>query len=234
MVSLDALFQQLAAVDPPRAHEALQALREKIWQAGEHPFQRAEAAAALASQLSAGHPPLVVGHLCDLLSLVAGAAEVPALKRLLKDAAHAQAACFALERVQCAAAAAALADALSEPHTTELRIAIVNALGRKKDSRFKNRLLDLLRDRQLEVRLAAADALAHYPAAELYPRFMVVDTDGRERARRRLADASLRLAETLLCDKQRSSAKKIYEVIAKHNDDKPAARAASLALQELG
>jgi len=112
------------------------------------------------------NPPAARDFACRQLAVIGTAAAVPALVRLLDDAALTNTACFALARIPDAAAERALLDALRRLSGSR-RLEVVTALAGRGSATAAPALAPLLSDPDAATRTAAATALGHLggPAA---------------------------------------------------------------------
>ena len=231
MPNVSALVEKFAAGAQPQAAEARQALRELVWHAGSSGAARLGVAQALADELAKPHPPAVQGTLCELLSLVAGAAEVEAIEVLLSDDATREMARWALDRIAVPGAAATLVSAAATP-AASFRAGLANSLGRK-GANSTAALAKLAQDDDGEVRLAAAEALARIPASE-HDAIILAAGGNHARGKKRAAIARVRLAENLARSGQTVAAKTVYQAIAAGDADAPQKKAAQIGLKQLG
>src|SRR5487761_1272527 len=171
MSTIQELAEALNSGDQPTVYRAKRALAEMTADAGApgKAAQRAELAAGLAKAETAKnekgdspkHSAKARGELARALSEVAGDMEVPALNETLRDFDAREMARFALDRMTCQAATDALIDAAVNAVGVEFRVGAINALGRRSGSSVIDALKKCVAERDAEIRLAAAEALAH-------------------------------------------------------------------------
>jgi hypothetical protein len=241
MPNISELAEQLSSDDQVAAYKATQALKEAAWRAGK------SGAAALAAELAAAYsaraegsdepkyPARTRGILAQALSLVGGDAEVPVLRAAAQAAPDREMARFALERIPGGAATEALIEAARQDVGTEFRVGAIGALGRRCEPAATAALKELAADGELEIRLAALEALACHPDASsdaLLAQACAQAAHEREKAR--LAKARVRLADTLAQAGQKEAAKAVFQAVAQSEADGPQKQAASRALAELG
>ena len=106
-------------------------------------------------------PAKARNEICRYLASIAGEAEVAAYAEALQDFEVREMARWALSRMTCAAATAALAKVATEGVGNEFRIGAINALGSKSGSVALAALKTCAADPTPEIRLAAAEALAN-------------------------------------------------------------------------
>jgi hypothetical protein len=239
MPSIEQLADQLNSGDQQAVYKAKLGLLQTVSAVGA-PAKRADRqalAAELAKAESAktdkGAPKYSArarGELARAMSLVAGEAEVPALKAALADFSAREMARFALERITCQAATDALVDAALNAVGVEFRIGAVNALARRSTAGVVEALKKCAADTDAEIRLAAAEALAHHADAAADAAIVEAGNKGGERGVLRTSKARLRLAETLAKAGQKDAAQQIYRSIAASDALAPQKKAAQSAM----
>lgn len=255
MEAIDKLVEQLDAKDQVKAYQAYQSLVQIVVQAGRpgNSTERAAVAAALAQHLTAvkeekdrqGKPirvpkysAKVRGQIARWIGYVAGAAEVPALKQAMGDLDTREVARGALEQIPDSGATQALIDAATNGIGHEFRIGAINSLSRRNGAETIAGLKQCAADPNIEVRLAAVEALAKYPDPSLDSVMMAAlntrEDEAPARVLRRLGKARIRLAETLITAGQKSAGKRIYQAILKGPAEEPQKKAARMNLQQLG
>lgn len=244
-----AVVEKLGSTEQVQAYQARRSLEELIGLAG-GPGQR-KIARTLAQELNANrerkdgektiqeikYSPKVRSEIARYLALVGGDEEVPALEKAMEDLEVREAARWALDRMNGAAATAALAKAAVDGIGPDFRIGAINALGRRSGPEVLAALKQCAADPYLEIRLAAAEALANQSDASS-DSLLVDAAKGsgvlQERARTRLTKARLRLADAVAVGGDKAAAKQLYEAILAANPDEPQKEAASRALAQLG
>lgn len=215
------LAQRVAAVGAPDKSADRQALAAELAKIDAAKNQQGEA-----SKYSAA----ARGELARAMSLVAGDAEVPALKAALADFSAREMARFALERISCQAATDALVEAALNAIGVEFRIGAINSLARRASASVADALKKCAADTNAEIRLAAAEALAHHADAAADAAIVAAGNNGNERAKLRAAKARVRLAETLAKAGQKDAAQHIYQSIAASDALAPQKKAAQSAM----
>lgn len=145
------------------AHEILAELGELASNLDEF----AEAEATLIGYLESPDTPFLgLQAVCNALGMAGSRAAVPALAKLLaKDAKHASAARLALERIEGPEAGGALLDELAKGRDFN-QVGIINALGRRRETRAVPVLAPLAKSDDAAVAGAAIDALGKIGNAE--------------------------------------------------------------------
>jgi len=248
------LIEPLGSDDPAKVHRAQYALQQQIARVGQpgREGERAEMARAMAEQLTAvkeqkdtrgrvthvpKYPGRVRREVARWIGYVAGEAQVSALKQALQDLDARETARGSLEQVPGAAATQALADAAVNGIGTEFRVGVINALGRRQGADVVQGLKPCATDPNLEVRLAAAEALANQADPSADAAITAAGSVGDEasaRVARRIGRARIRLAETLIAAGQKPAGKRIYHSVIAGRTDATQKKAAQAALRQLG
>lgn len=243
MESISEQLAQLASADQAAAHRAYTAIFEATCRAGapDNASQRAVLAAALAGELNARdddrprYSPRVRGQIARLLSLVAGAAEVPALSEAAADFHVREMARWSLARVAAPAATSALATAATEAVGPEYRVGAINSLAARPEPEAVAALLQLANDADREVRLAALEALAvaAVPAAEPQLAAAARDLAGNPRALDRIHKARVRLGWNLAAAGQQAAAQQVFRAVLASDAAEPQLASARRGLENL-
>lgn len=236
MTNIKELVTQLGSNNPAQAHAARQALRDIVWRAADPDYEKdqLEISAAFGEQLAADHEALVKAELCELLGLIGSGENVPALVELMSDESTREMARRTLARIPGEAAAKALAATTRTGTPAKFRVGAVNSLAGRREPEAIAALIGALKSDDLEVRLAAAEALARGQQPDFDPMIAEVDTAGSDRAKCRIAAARLRLAENLAQSGNKAAAQTIYKRISVDGAPEPQRTAAQRALQTLG
>ena len=160
----------------------------------------------LVAVLAAGAPQAAKDFACRKLSLIGTAASAPALAGLLGDEKLSHMGRYALERMPCDEAVAAMRGALSKLGG-KLKVGVINSLGVRRDAASTGALVALLKDGDKEVAAAAAAALGAIGSPEAAKALLPVH--------KAAPDACLVCAEQLLADGKKAEAKAIYTALAK-------------------
>jgi hypothetical protein len=250
MATISELSKDLCSGEQVKAYQARKELTKTAGEAGKDGAKRGELAKELAAALAAitpakdgrGEPTLEsirfvegAADLCRALALVGGDMEVPVVKKCLENIDLREPARACLQWLNCQAATDALIEALKTASGTEFRVGLVNALGRKSGSSVVDTLKGVAaEDQEPEVRLAAAEALAEQPVAELDASIAAVDPGASSRGRGRVARARVRLGGTLVRSGDTAGAKAVFTAVAAAEVDEAQKKAAQAALATLG
>jgi hypothetical protein len=246
------MLRNLGAADPVVAFKTSQMLSTMAMAstAPDKSALRAEVAGFLAGELNAtdpggkddkgkDKPPVqrystaVRNQVARLLGIVAGAAEVPALAQAMKDLDLRESARCALDRNRSPEATDALLAALAEVGPA-FRVGVVGSLGDRGGERVTRALQGLADDEDVEVRLAAADALAKIPDAGNDAVLSQMSKQACPCTRETATKARIRLAETLARAGDKSAARRILQDIRQSDAAAPQKKAAEIGLKGLG
>jgi hypothetical protein len=163
--------------------------------------------------------------------------EVSALETALDDFETREMARWSLDRMTCERASEVLAEAATKKVGDEFRIGVINSLGRKPtDDTIIAALKKCHVDNELEVRLAAVEALANHGDASFDALIAAVGKPPKNaainpRTKLRISKARMRLAEQLAKAGDKESARKIYQQLAADGAEGAQKKAADLALK---
>jgi hypothetical protein len=251
MAQVQELLGKLQSSDQAEAFRANRELGDLVTAAGKPDagLERTALAAALAAEINADIPgeegkppkgkkynPMTRGLIARHLWLVAGEAEVPALKETMQDFGTREMARWALEGIVSPAGTALLILASQNAVGPEFRVGVINALAKKSGPEVIAELKRASLDDDVEVRTAAAEALANFPEPTSDAVLAAVLKFGEPspRIRERLLRARLRLAETLVKAGQVDAGKAIYQAMVNDGGDGPQIKAAKRALDAQG
>ena len=239
------LMKELSSTDPKTAFKAERELTHIVEHAADpsKAKERDEVAAVLAAGLNAmteykdgdktrtrlTHSTGSRRHIARCLSFVGGEKEVGALAKAAEDFNLREMARFALDRNPSAAATMALIGALDHVGT-DFRVGVVNALAQCGCDKSANALRSVAVDSDVEVRLAAVEALANFANPAHDEIIASAAGAGAPRAKTRVAKARIRLAETLRKAGDQAAATRIYKTIQRANVKPAQKKAAELAL----
>ena len=150
--------------------------------------------------------------LCRQLSLVGSAEAVPTLAKLLPDKEMSHPARFALERMPCPEAVAALRDALSKVQGA-LLVGVVNSLGERKDATSVPALIKLAGGADEAVTEAAVAALGKIGGSDAAKAIAAARTKVSEKVRPAATDAYLLAADGLVAAGKKAEAAAIYKQV---------------------
>lgn len=215
--ALDAALTALKAYDWGGDAAAFKPLDEAVIAAhGDAPL-RADLEKRLSSVLAAGPSRAAKEYACRKLSMIGGAASVPALAALLADKDNSHMARFALERIEAPEAVEALRRAL-DTVSGDLRIGMVSSLGARRDAASVPALAKLLGGEE-KLAAAAAEALGMIAAPESEAALAAAKPAGKAAAA--VIDARLACADAMLATGRRGEARKIYESVGLAAGDAP-------------
>ena len=160
----------------------------------------------LVAELAGDAPRAAKDFACRKLSLIGTAQSVSALAGLLGNADLSHMSRYALERMPCDEAVAAMRGAMPKV-SGKLKIGVINSLGVRRDAASTGALVGLLRDGDKQVAAAAAAALGAIGSPQAANALLPIQTTA--------PDACLVCAEQLLADGKKDDAKKIYTALAK-------------------
>jgi HEAT repeat protein len=210
--------------------------------------QRAEVAAALVAELTARteprkddrgrdipsqpvHSARVRSKIASLLGYVLSDEQVPALVEALKDFDVRESARQALEANPSPATTKALLDAL-QGVGPRFRVGVVGALANRREPEVLAALREAAaNDSDQEVRLAAIEAIACFPAVENDATIAQAVQELSGAARTRALRARVRLAEALRTAGRDADARKIYRAIQSGDTPDAQKKAADIGLK---
>src|SRR5262245_34184273 len=178
--------------------------------------ERAQAARLLALAYSQTDRVEARSVIAEVLSLVGGKESVPVLEKALREPGSREMARFALVRIPLPEALRALRAALEAEKDPEFRVALINALGARRDGEAVRLLASCARRGEPEeVRLTAIEALARIPAAagEAAAMFEALPEAGdasRARERVRVFDSLAVLGRSLATAGKSEEAERIF------------------------
>lgn len=210
--ALDRAFEALQEYDWGRNHRQLAAIDEAIVESHGDAEARERIEQRLVAVLESDAKRAAKQVVCRKLSIVGTEDAVPALAACLGDEELSHMARFALERMPYPAAAKAMRDTLPKV-SGELKVGLINSLGRRRDADSTALLIPLLKAEDPKVAGAAAAALgkiATSPAAEA---LMAFRNDAPEGVRDAITDACLDVAARLFADGRKEAAARIYEML---------------------
>jgi HEAT repeat protein len=207
--ALDAAFADLAKYDWGAKGDALSTIEAAVIASHGKADERKNLEKRLGAVLGGEAKQAAKQFACRQLSLMGTAESVPALAALLPDKDLSHMARYALERMPCPEAVAAMRGALAKAGGLQ-KVGIINSLGVRHDEPSVDAMIPLVKDSDAQVAAAAVAALgrigspkAAAPLAELRKAM----PKGMEIA---VMDASLDLAAALLKAGNKPEAEKIY------------------------
>lgn len=216
--ALDKAFDALKTFDWGQDRHALAPIDNAVIASHGDAAARADLEKRLAAVLATDAPQCAKDFVCRKLSLIGTAESVPALAKLLGDEKLSHMSRYALERMPCAEAVAALRDALPKVGGV-LKVGVINSLGVRRDAQSTQALVALLGDGDKQIAAAAAAALGSIGTPEAAK--ALGDFQGKAPAELKTAaaDAYLVCAERLLAAGKKAEALAIYKALS--GDDQP-------------
>ncbi|MBC8869819.1 MAG: HEAT repeat domain-containing protein [Planctomycetes bacterium] len=212
--ALDKAFEVLKTYDWGNDRSPLEALDRAI--AASHGDAAAQKAleARLVAVLKSDAPNAAKDVTCRQLSLVGSAGSVETLADLLGDEKLAHIARYALERMQCPEALAALREALSKT-SGRVKVGVINSLGVRRDAEATAALTALLDASDEAIVSAAAGALGKIGSSDTAKTLKAFQADAPDSLALVAADACLANAEQLLADGKKLEAMMMYRGLSK-------------------
>jgi len=158
-------------------------------------------------------------YICRKLSLIGSAASVPTVAALLTDEKLSHMARYALERMPCDEALAAIRDAVGKTKGLQ-KVGVINSLGVRRDAKSLSTLVGLLKDSDQEIASSAAAALGNIGNADAAKALADFQTAAPKQLKLAAADAYLTCAEHLLDAGKKIDAMMIYKALAKPDQPK--------------
>jgi HEAT repeat protein len=166
---------------------------------------------------------------CRQLSLIGSAASVPTLAALLPDKELSHMGRYALERMPCPEAVAAMRDALAKT-SGQVKVGVINSLGVRRDAQSVSVLVGLLGDSDQQVAAAAAAALGSIGNAQAAQALTAFQKKAPAALQLAVADACLACAEQLLADGNKAGAIALYKSLSGEEQPKHVRLAATRGL----
>jgi len=212
--ALDKAFEVLKTYDWGNDRSPLEALDKAV--AASHGDAAAQKAleARLVAVLKSDAPNAAKDVTCRQLSLVGSAGSVGTLAELLGDEKLAHIARYALERMQCPEALAALREALSKT-SGRVKVGVINSLGVCRDAEATAALTVLLDDSDEAIVSAAAGALGKIGSSDTAKTLKAFQAEAPDSLALVAADACLANAEQLLADGKKLEAMMMYRGLSK-------------------
>jgi len=211
--ALDNAFDALKTYDWGSDRAVLKPIDDAVVATHGNAAARKELEKRLAAVLSTDVSRAAKDFVCRKLSIIGTADSVPALAPLLLDEKLSHMARYALERMPCEEAVAAMREALPKAKGL-VKVGIINSLGVRRDAQSTAALIKLLGDGDKQVVASAAAALgsiATPEAAKALQQFQKKAPEGLEIA---AADACLICAERLLDAGKKLEAMAIYKQLS--------------------
>ena len=212
--AVDQAFETLKTYDWGDDRGPLQALDEAVAASYADDAARKKLETRLVALLKTDAPRAAKDIVCRQLSLIGSAASAGELGGLLTDKDLSHMGRYALERMPCPEAVAALRDAL--PKTDGLlKVGVINSLGVRRDAESVAALTALAGDSNGDIAAAAIAALGAIGNAGAAKVLTDIQSGAPEELQLDAADACLTCAEHLLADGKKIDAMKIYNMLKK-------------------
>lgn len=212
---LDAMAPRVGSKDAKESEKAQREYQEICWRAGRPgaEVERAAACRAIVAKLNGALPQPTRLALIKQLHQIGRDESLDCLARLLKhdDAFIRERARRALANNPSPEALAKLREALAQAKALSWRVAIVNALGARRDRASVTTLTGLLDDPEPTLAMAAAAALGQIGGQQAIEALAKAKDTGDARLRRLVADAYLKCADRLLREGKKEPAAAMYE-----------------------
>jgi hypothetical protein len=209
---VDKAFEVLKTYDWGTDRDLLKAIDDAVVASHKDAAARKELEARLAAVLKTDASRAAKDYVCRKLSLIGTAASVPALAALLPDENLSHMARYALERMPCKEAVAAMRDALPKVKG-RVKVGVINSLGVRRDAE------------SLPAAVAALGSVGNLEAAKALGAFRAP-----EALKLAAADAQLTCGERLLADGKKDEAELVYKRLLKLDQPKHVRVAATLGL----
>ena len=211
--ALDKAFGTLKTFDWGKNRGARHPIEQAVVASHGNADARKDLETKLADVLTGDAPRGAKDFICRQLSLIGSANCVPALATLLPDEKLSHMGRYALERMPCPEAVAAMRDALPKVKGM-LKVGVINSLGVRRDAASTAALVALLADSDQEVVAAAAAALGAIGTTDAAKALGDFQKKAPEKLRLAAADACLTCAEQLLADGKKAEAIAVYKSLA--------------------
>lgn len=228
------LGEKMEAADRSKSQDLKRAIERIVHQAGQPgaDAERKAVAAELVKLLVPDRSAKVKNEILDLLGYIADESNLSAIELLLADEAVRVEACRAIQRIPGRAATACLEQSL-EKSQGDFTIALLGALGQRKDKSAGPALEKFMNQSNGDLKLLSLEALAKsgaLPPRELRKGFesigKPIDPDVR-------ANIRLMFADNLAAQGETERARKIYESLLKAKDGDQIPIAAQKGLDSL-
>lgn len=209
MSSHKELFEQIAAYKYGQSRKSLIEVTKRIRDTYGDPAARKDLTEGLTVLLVSDATADCKRFVCEQLSIIGTAKQVPALAKVLTDERFSHMARLALERIPDASAAGALRSALSKAKGRIL-IGLINSVGERRDLQAVRALSVFVSDRDTVLAEAAVAALGKIGGREACK----VLAGAPSRLSQAVADAYLKCAEGFIDKGQKRAAADIYRELS--------------------
>jgi len=225
----DKAFEALKTYDWGTDRNVLKPIDDAVVASHKDAAARKDLETRLAGVLGTDASRAAKDFVCRQLSLIGTAPSVPALAGLLADEKLSHMARYALERMPCPEAVAAMRDALPKVKG-RVKVGVINSLGVRRDAESLAAMVALLGDSDEETVAAAVAAVGAIGNAEAAKALEAFQAKAPKSLRLAAADAYLACAERLLADGKKAEAMAIYKALAKADQPKHVRVAATRGL----
>ena len=210
-MSLDEAFKQLAAYKFGQSRVALTVISDHVRDSAKAPADRRKLAAKLAGMVgSAAVTTDAKRFICRKLSLIGEKTEVPALAKLLTDKDLADMGRYALERMPCPEAVAAMRAALGQT-TGRTRIGLINSLGERRDAACADELVTILSGADADLAEAAAAALGKIGGEKALSALGAARAKAPAKLKPAVTNSLLVCADQMLAAGKKDAAAEVYQ-----------------------
>lgn len=188
---------------------------------------------ALSKQLLAPESTLECKEfICRQLWYLGTAESVPAVATLLKDEETAGWACYALVRNPAKEAATALMKALSETESPKIRLAVISALGERREQTAVNEIAKFTQSQDIVLKMASINALGLIGSEEAFNVLNKMRPSADEKIRIAVLDSCIRCAQSLAHSGKQKEALNIFKLLFTETQDEPIKIAAFTGIVE--
>ena len=212
--AVDKAFDALKTFDWGQDRSMLKPIDDAVVASHKDAAAQKQLQTKLAAVLKADAPRAAKDYVCRKLSLIGSADAVPALAGLLPDKKLSHMARYALERMPCDEAVAAMRDALDKTEG-RTKIGVINSLGVRRDAKSCAALIGLLDNADKGIAAAAAAALGNIGSSDAAKALAGFQEKAPSELKLAAADAYLTCAEQLLAAGKKLEAMAIYKSLAK-------------------
>ncbi|MBN2476353.1 MAG: HEAT repeat domain-containing protein [Pirellulales bacterium] len=227
--ALDKAFEALKTYKWGQDRATLGAIDAAVVASHKDDAAKKDLEAKLVAVLKSDAPQAAKDFVCRKLSLIGSAASVPALAALLPDEKLSHMGRYALERMPCDEAVAAMRDGMGKVKGL-VKVGVINSLGVRRDAASTAALVGLLEDSDPQIAGAAAAALGAIGSPDAAKALGAYQAKAPKELKLAAADAYLACAERLLADGKANEAKMIYMTLAKPDQPKHVRLAATRGL----
>jgi len=212
------LLTEIKTYDYGQDRESISLLDDQVRLAQESPEMAGPLEKEMAAFLKSDATFAAKQHVCEQLSVIGTRESVPAIAELLKNKKEADIALFALQRITDPSANTALLNALPNSGN-EVKTAIINSLGERRDPASVSELEKLLYDKSSGISFSAAAALGKIADNTSLKALHSARAKTTGTLRVRILDACLRCTDDMLAKDNKSGASDIYQDIYRNEKE---------------